>query len=152
MTNATPVPWGDFAAAEPDLARFGIERMTSLPAYLATIRRSGAPRVHPVTPIFAEAALFLFMEPTSPKVRDLVERRSYALHSGVPDNAGTGGEFWVSGIAARIDDPRVRSEAAMAASYEPDTEYVLLELMVGEARCNGYGDVSLPATRRWASP
>ena len=73
------------------------ERLLAAPAYLATVRTSGAPRVHPVTPIFTEAGLYLFMEPTSPKAADLRERDRFALHNGVPDNAGTGGEASVSG-------------------------------------------------------
>ena len=94
------ISWGEFSKREPDLARFGADRLTAAPAYLATIRRSGAPRVHPVTPIFEGAGLFLFMEPTSPKRRDLLERGFFALHSGVPDNEGTGGEFSVRALAS----------------------------------------------------
>jgi hypothetical protein len=60
------IPWGEFAEGEAELARFGADRLNSAPAYLATICRSGTPRVHPVTPIFTAAGLFLFMEPTSP--------------------------------------------------------------------------------------
>ncbi len=65
--------WGEFAKAEPELAAFGAGRLDVPPAYLATVRRSGAPRVHPVTPIVLADGLFLFMEPTSPKGRDLSE-------------------------------------------------------------------------------
>ena len=79
--------WDEFTKLEPELARFGVGRLTAAPAYLATIRRTGAPRVHPVTPIFFDDRLFLFMEPTSPKRRDLLDRGLFALHSGVPDNA-----------------------------------------------------------------
>jgi hypothetical protein len=50
-----------------------------------------------------------------------------------------------------IDDPETRTSAAAAASYAPDDRYVLFELSVREVRCNGYGDVDLPATRRWAA-
>jgi hypothetical protein len=141
--------WAEFSKLEPELARFGVDRLTAAPAYLATIRRSGAPRVHPVTPIFSEDRLFLFMEPTSPKRRDLLERRWYAMHSAVPDNAGTGGEFWVSGIGIAVDDPETWSTVAEAAGYSPPERYVLFEFHLSEARCNGYGDVPLPATTRW---
>jgi hypothetical protein len=145
------IRWGDFERLEPDLARFGADRLTALPAYLATIRRSGAPRVHPVTPIFAGDGLFLFMEPTSPKRRDLLERGKFALHSGVPDNAGTGGEFWASGTGLAVDDPQMWSLVAEAAGYEPPDRYVLFEFHLNEARCHGYGDVPLPSTQRWSA-
>lgn len=144
--------WGEFARAEPELASFGAARLQAGPAYLATVRRTGQPRVHPVTPIVAPDALFVFMEPTSPKGRDLRERGWYAVHNGVPDTNGTGGEFYLSGRAFAVDDPAVRAVAVASASYEPADRYVLFELQVGEARCNGYGDVALPATRRWSAP
>lgn len=144
------ISWGDFAQREPELARFGVDLLTAAPAYLATARRSGAPRVHPVTPIFTESGLFLFMEPTSPKGRDLRERMWFALHNGVPDNSGSGGEFWASGRGIAADDPELRSVVADAASYDPAARYVLFELRLSEARCHGYGDVPLPSTQWWS--
>ena len=108
------------------------------------------PRVHPVTPIFTPDGFYLYMEPTSPKARDLEERPVYSVHSGVPDNAGTGGEFSVSGTAIPVEDADLRSAVAKAASYTPADRYVLFEFLVSEARCHGYGDVPLPTTKRWA--
>lgn len=148
--SSPAISWGEFAGLEPDLARFGMDRLRAAPAYLATIRRSGSPRVHPVTPIFTAEGLFLFMEPTSPKGRDLRERAWFALHNGVPDNAGSGGEFFVSGGGLAVDDPDVRSRVADSASYAPAARYILFELLLSEARCNGYGDVPLPPTRKWS--
>jgi tRNA-Thr(GGU) m(6)t(6)A37 methyltransferase TsaA len=143
------VAWGDFAAAAPALAEFGATRLLSAPSYLATARVDGAPRVHPVTPIIGDGRLFIFMEPTSPKGRDLRERATFALHNGVPDTAGTGGEFAMSGRAALVTDADTRVAAERAASYEPADRYILFELLVSEARCNGYGDVALPTVRHW---
>jgi len=145
------ITWGEFANAEPALATFGAARLGRPPAYLATVRRSGAPRVHPVTPIITPDGLFLFMEPTSPKGRDLRSRGWYALHNGVPDTEGSGGEFFVSGRGFSVEDAGVRAIAARAAGYEPAGDYVLFELKLSEARCKGYGDVPLPAHRRWSA-
>ncbi|MCA1555037.1 MAG: pyridoxamine 5'-phosphate oxidase family protein, partial [Chloroflexi bacterium] len=72
--------WANFAAAAPELAAFGAQRLHGSVAYLATIRPDGAPRVHPVTPIIGEGHLFVFMEPTSPKGKDLQRDNRYALH------------------------------------------------------------------------
>jgi hypothetical protein len=144
--------WGEFEADAPDLAAFGDGRLAVSPAYLATVRRSGAPRVHPVTPIIGGGRLLVFMEPTSPKGNDLRERGWYAVHSGVPDQLGSGGEFFISGRATQVDDPEVRAVAIRAANYEPADRYILFELGVDEARCNGFGDVPLPARRRWTAP
>lgn len=144
------VSWAEFAKREPDLARFGAARLTAAPAYLATLRRSGVPRVHPVTPVVTTSGLFVFMEPTSPKGKDLREREWFALHNGVPDNAGSGGEFYVTGRGLGVNDPDTRSHVVDAASYAPADRYILFELQLSEARCNGYGDVPLPSSRKWS--
>jgi hypothetical protein len=44
-----------------------------------------------------------------------------------------------------------RAVAAQAASYTPQDRYLLFELRVTEARCNGYGDVVFPEPRSWQS-
>lgn len=147
---APAVSWGEFASREPELARFGAGRLPAGPAYLATVRRSGRPRLHPVTPIFTTLGLFLFMEPTSPKGRDLRERGWFGLHNGVPDNDGTGGEFWIGGDSVAVAAAHRWAEVAASAGYAPADRYALFELRLREARANGYGDVVLPSTRRWS--
>lgn len=150
-TETPTATWGDLVRAEPDLASFGRTCLEARPSYLATLRANGTPRVHPVTPIVTDDGLFVFSEPASPKVRDLRERASFALHNGVPDNDGTGGEFLVSGRAVEvIDDPAARARVVAAARYEPEDRYLLFELRPTAARCNGYGDVVLPSVARWS--
>jgi len=145
------VRWSDFARAVPELAAFGAERLLGGPAYLATVAADGGPRVHPVTPIVAPGGLYVFMEPTSPKGRDLRDRRQFAMHNGVPDMNGTGGEFFLRGEGVPVEDDAVRTEVIAASSYEPADRYILFELLVGSARANGYGDVALPDPARWTA-
>lgn len=141
--------WGDFAAAAPDLARFGQDRLTSGVAYLATIRKDGAPRVHPVTPIIGFGRLFLFMEPTSPKGFDLRRDSRYALHCAVENNEGGQGEFYVTGRASPVEDADTRALAVQASSYSPADRYILFELSVETAASTVYtGDG--PRRQRWA--
>ena len=144
-----PIGWGEFSKQEPELARFGADRLTAAPAYLATTRRTGIPRVRPVTPILTTEGLYLFMEPTSPKAKDLRDQGWFCLHNGVPDNAGSGGEFNITGRGVAIDDPEMWSQVAEAAGYTPIDRYILFEFLVSEARCHGYGDVPMPSTRKW---
>jgi hypothetical protein len=150
--EAMVMRWSMFADQEPELAAFGQARLLAAPAYIATLRANGAPRVHPVTPIFGAGGVYLFMEPTSPKGRDLRERGWFGMHNGVPDNEGTGGEFWIAGRAMPVDDPETRAAVVAVATYPPEDRYLLFELTVTEARCNGYGDVVLPAVARWREP
>ena len=104
-----------------------------------------------MTPIVSAKGLYVFIEPTSPKGRDLRERRWFAMHNGVPDNEGSGGEFFVRGEGVAVDDAAVRADVVGAASYEAAQRYVLFELLVGSARANGYGDVILPEPSRWSA-
>lgn len=98
--------WGAFELAAPELARFGRERLAGQVSYLATTRRDGSPRVHPVTPIIGDTRLFVFMEPTSPKGHDLQRDPRYALHRAVADANAVAGEFSRSGTALMVHDPR----------------------------------------------
>jgi hypothetical protein len=141
--------WGEFAEASPELAAFGTERFESTHvAYLATERKDGWPRVHPVSPIIGQSHLFLFMEPTSPKGHDLRRDGRYALHSSVSDSSGASGEFSVSGKAVLADDPAIRAIATEAASYTPEDRYILFELTVQSASSTVYED-GRPVRRQW---
>ncbi len=139
--------WQEFAQQTPELAGFGRARFESGVAYLGTLRADGGPRVHPVTPIIGEQ-LFLFMEPTSPKGKDLQRDARYTLHCSVADSGGGEGEFYVRGRATLSDDPLVRAEAMRASSYQPKERYILFVLSVEFAFMNRYVE-NQPTPRRW---
>lgn len=142
--------WKTFAQQSPQLAAFGEARFRSGVAYLGTVRADGSPRVHPVTPIVGEQ-LFLFMEPTSPKGKDIQRDPRYTLHGSVEDSSGGGGEFYVRGRAALSDDPLMREQAVQASSYVPQNHYILFILTVEFAFMNRYVD-GTPTIQRWQSP
>lgn len=141
--------WKILEEQQPELAAFGAERLNGKVAYLATVRQDGSPRVHPVTPIIGEQ-LFLFMEPTSPKGKDLQRDARYTLHCGVEDSDGGGGEFYVSGRATLTHDPALRAQAVRASSYAPADRYILFVLTIESAFMNRYAD-DKPELRRWRS-
>ena len=142
--------WKAFAEQAPELAAFGEARFRSGVAYLGTIRADGGPRVHPVTPIIGEQ-LFLFMEPTSPKGKDLGRDPRYSLHCSVENSSGGSGEFYVRGRGTLVSDPLMREQAVAAASYTPSADYILFVFTVEFAFMNTY--VNGKATpRRWQSP
>jgi len=140
--------WKEFAQQAPEMAAFGQARLQNGVAYLGTLRPDGGPRVHPVTPIIGEQ-LFLFMEPTSPKGKDLQRDARYTLHCSVEDSSGGGGEFYVRGQAAFVSDPLLREQAILASSYKPQERYVLFVLTIEFAFMNRY--VEGQATpQRWS--
>ena len=119
-------------------------------AYLGTLRPDGSPRVHPVTPIIGEH-LFLFMEPTSPKGKDLQRDPRYTLHCSVANSDGGAGEFYVRGRATLTDDPLMRAQALQASSYVPADRYILFMFSIDFAFMNTYVDGEVHP-RRWSSP
>lgn len=139
--------WAEFANQAPELAAFGTARFGSQVAYLGTLRADGGPRVHPVTPILGEQ-LFLFMEPTSPKGKDLQRDGRYTLHCSVADSDGGEGEFYVRGRAALSTDPLLRAQAVQAAPYTPQERYLLFVCSIEFAFMNIYVDGE-PCPRRW---
>ena len=130
--------WGAFAAEATDLASIGRNRLLTPPAYMATVRADGRPRVHPVTPVLTDDGLFVFMEPNSPKGSDIRERRVYSMHCRVDDISGGAGEFWLAGEGVEIVDATIRRLAASHASYQPADRYILFALGVDEARSVRY--------------
>jgi hypothetical protein len=141
--------WKAFAQQAPELAAYGEARLRRSVAYLGTLRADGGPRVHPVTPIIGEQ-LFLFMEPTSPKGKDLLRDSRYTLHCSVEDSSGGDGEFYVRGRATLADDPLMREQAVRASSYVPRDHYILFTFSIEFAFMNTYVD-GKSVTRRWQS-
>ena len=139
--------WAAFERQAPEMAAFGRARFGSGVAYLGTLRADGGPRVHPVTPIIGEQ-LFLFMEPTSPKGKDLQRDGRFTLHCAVEDSSGGNGEFYVRGWAALTDDAALREQAVRAASYAPQADYILFVLSVELAFMNRYVE-GQANVRRW---
>jgi hypothetical protein len=136
----TSVGWKEFEASAPELARFGRERLHGRVSYLATIRKNNLPRLHPLTPIIGDGHLYVFMEPTSPKGKDLDRGSAYVLHSSVADNEGSNGEFQLTGYADRVRDATARQQAVALCPYEPEARYILFELRVLEALSTVYRD------------
>jgi hypothetical protein len=140
--------WKLLEEAQPELAAFGVERLNGKVAYLATVRRDGSPRVHPMTPIIGQGHFFVFMEPTSPKGHDLQRDGRYAIHCGVSDSSGLSGEFILSGRAALVDDPARRALAASLSSYTPAERYILFEFGLDSAASTVYLEGE-PVRRSW---
>lgn len=79
---------GGFRDTKPDLAQaaqdlfyqFGVGL-----AFLATVRRDGGPRVHPMCPLITGTGLYAFIVP-GPKRNDLLRDGRYAMHGFPPAN------------------------------------------------------------------
>jgi hypothetical protein len=100
--------WSDFEAESPEMAAAGralIYQFRVGLGYLATVRKDGGPRVHPVCPVIAAGGLYVFVGNQTPKLRDLLRDGRFALHSF--PNPDVDDEFCVSGTVRCVDDPEV---------------------------------------------
>ncbi len=142
--------WQALADAAPELAAFGAERIHDQVAYLATLKADASPRLHPVRPVVTVGRLFVFMEATSPKVRDLERDPRCALHAtATSDRSWDLREFGIEGTARRIDDQDGRSTANAGSAFPRDDRFLLYELSIGSAFSTTYGADGRPQRQRW---
>jgi len=140
--------WEQFEKAAPEMARFGVQRMSEMVMYLGTVRKDGNPRVHPFTPFVSSGRLFAFMYPTSPKGHDLQRNGRYVIHSLVKDWNGTDGEFSITGKARLIEDEKTREVATKGCPHTPKGVYICFEFLVAECLTTHYVD-GKPQYARW---
>ncbi len=138
----------ELEAADPEIAAFGCQRLDGKLAYLATVRDDAKPRLHPVTPIIGAGHCFLFVEPSTPKAKDLLKSGWYSLHCAMNDSSGSSGEFILNGQVQAVTDSALRALAESISSYRPAARTVLFELAIHEAHAIDYR-FGRPHRRRW---
>jgi hypothetical protein len=117
--------WDEFAAAAPELAVLGEERLCRTELCLVgTLRRNGWPRISPVEPDFVDGELMFGMMWRSPKALDLLRDPRCVVHSVVSRREGDEGDFKLYGRVVKIDEPerRARYRATIKAriNWEPE--------------------------------
>ncbi len=121
--------------------------------YLATVRKDGAPRVHPVCPVLAGDHIYLAIGPQSPKLTDLRRDGRYMLHAAPgPDDA----EFNIRGRATEANDASTHAQVEQAASavgLNVKRQVVIFRLDIEQAATTYWENVGQPNTRpirkRW---
>jgi len=102
--------WTEFSRCRPALAAAGRTQLYQVGiglGFLATVRRDGGPRVHPVCPIISAAGLHLLIV-AGPKRADLRRDGRYALHSETCPPPREEDGFAIIGTAAEVPAPAVR--------------------------------------------
>jgi hypothetical protein len=150
--------WGEFTAAAPELAAFGLRFFDRYKvALLATAAADGGPRVAPVTPIITHASLYVFVNPKTPKYADLVCDGRCVIHALM--DLGRDDEFQIAARARRITDSAIRADVAASAGFpvlEQDRDSQLFEFDVARAFSTIWYHQGQPDTRpiraRWRAP
>jgi hypothetical protein len=133
MSSTLWCSWSDFAVASPRLAadvRTLLELSGQCFGYLATVRRDGGPRVHPVSPVIAEGGLFCFVTP-SPKRQDLERDGRYALHAYPAEHSDD--EAYLTGRARPVVDVVCQRRLARLHRAAPEVDWKLFEFEIDVA-------------------
>jgi hypothetical protein len=109
---------------------FLLKRLGVGMGFLATLRKDGSPRLHPVCPALTEEGLYVFIIGRSWKYRDLVRDPRFALHAFPADEDE---EFYVGGEARPVNDADVREAVIGTHHYRPGEEERLFELRLDRA-------------------
>jgi hypothetical protein len=110
------------------------------------VRRDGAPRLHPVCPVFSGDRLFVLITPASPKHGDLMRGGRYALQAFPQPKPGSD-EFYVTGGARLIDDAGTRAEILKDAKHMADESETAFELLIERVMYTRWEHVLTPEMR-----
>ncbi|MCK9519872.1 MAG: pyridoxamine 5'-phosphate oxidase family protein [Dehalococcoidia bacterium] len=150
------VSWKEFAAAEPELAGIGEQRLDEKGVLLVgTIRKDGTPRISPVEPVFSRGELYLGMMWRSKKALDLLRDPRVLVHSIVLDKDATGGDFKVRGRAVEVTDDAERAQYSQDllakigwAPEESEEPYHLFKVDVEDVAFLTFGKEGM-SLRQW---
>lgn len=140
--------WNEFQTERPDMAELGhglFHQFGPGLGFLATVRKDGGPRMHPVCPVIHAGGLYVFVIGQSPKRYDLVRDPRYALHSFPP--AENDDEFYCTGEARVVVELSVRQAAEAIAKHNVRDDEVLFELLIERVLCTTWENPRQPDTR-----
>ena len=148
------VSWGEFAEAEPEMAEVLAKSLAWIPiTYLATVRRDGAPRVHPICPIIGKGRMFVAVNQTSPKRLDLKNDGRYAMHA-LPGKRDE--EFYMTGRVTFFDDAPTRELVTRLAAHTVHDSDWLFEFKIERVMTAWWEKQGQPNTyaerRFWHAP
>ena len=125
--------WSAFSSSDPALATSISELLHQYGrglAYLATVRKDGGPRVHPISPIIANDGLYCFVI-ASPKRDDLLRDGRFALHTFPAEHSDT--EAHLTGIAREVLNMSVADQLARDHHAAEGVDWTLFELLIDSA-------------------
>ena len=97
--------WESFSAEEPEIAMLGKKLLFRIRehvgyAFIATLRKDGAPRLHPISLILSKGHLYVVIPRSSPKCVDLLKDGRYAAQAFPLSSNEPRDEFYLAGRAS----------------------------------------------------
>jgi hypothetical protein len=140
MSRATGqvISWAELRVEAPALADAGQQLLLRIRphvgwAFIATLRKDGAPRLHPISVVQSQDRLYVVIPTGSPKCADLLRDGRYALQAFPPPENEVGAEFYLAGAAERIQDPAVCQAIEAETGVQVEAGEVLFELLLERA-------------------
>ena len=129
------VSWPELRGLVPELAAAGEKlllrkRLQVGWAFIATLRKDGAPRLHPISVVQAQERLYVIIPRRSPKCADLLRDGRYALQAFPPPDGEPGCELYLAGTAERIQDAGVCQAIEAETGVRVEAGEVLFELLL----------------------
>ena len=127
--------WNDFSNEEPEIATLGKKLLFRSRehiglAFIATLRKDGAPRLHPISVIISKGHLYVVIPSTSPKCADLTRDGRYAIQAFPPSCNEEPEEFYLAGCAKRITDLVIRKALTDDTRVAVEEHEALFELFL----------------------
>jgi hypothetical protein len=153
--------WHEFSLEESELSDLGRQMLFPTHPYvgmvfLATVRKDGAPRLHPISLVFWDGHLYVFIPPASPKCADLKRDGRYALQAFPPAVNEIGKEFYLTGDVQCIQDSLLRQKIIAETGIHVESGEQLFELFINIAMYTMLIDLGTPEERPlhriWPTP
>jgi hypothetical protein len=144
------ISWAELRKEAPALADSGQKLLFRIRpqvgwAFIATLRKDGAPRLHPISVVRARERLYVIIPHSSPKCADLLRDGRYALQAFPPSENEAGGEFYLAGVAERIQDPAVCQAILDETGVRVEPGEVLFELTLERVMLTRLEEAGTPA-------
>jgi hypothetical protein len=141
--------WAEFKHENPELAMYGKRLLfQSHPqvgyAFLATLRKDGAPRLHPVSVVISDDHLYVLIPSSTPKCSDLQRDSRFAMQAYPPPKNEQDEEFYLSGYAVSIQDPTIRQALITDTEIQVEESEVLFELLLDRAMYSRLENLGTP--------
>ena len=150
--------WAEFKHENPELAMVGRRLLFQTRpnvgyAFLATLRKDGDPRLHPVSVIIFNDQLYVLIPTTSHKCSDLLRDGRFALQAFPPPKNEQHEEFYLSGCAVLIRDMNILRKLITDTAIQAEDTEALFELLFDRAmytRLENQGTpVEHPVHQKW---
>jgi hypothetical protein len=130
--------WNDFSAEEPEIAMLDGKLLFRSRehvgyAFIATLRKDGAPRLHPISVILSKGHLYVVIPRPSPKCIDLLRDGRYAVQAFPLSPNAPGDEFYLAGCAYQVRDPNISQGLTEDTKVTVEENETLFELFVERA-------------------